>query len=189
MASKDSDQDALAAAVPDGLERLALVRDSVHDRPRRFDLLGFTLLAVAIGSFQLMLDRGHMLDWYDSVEIIGETLVAAAAFAMFLVHMMTDRQPFLSRELFRDRNLTVGLVFTALAGLVLIVSATLMPPFLQQLMGYPVLTTGIRLLCCYCNLRCLRLNDLGLAAALSSRGLRTLLHLRKALAKITNAAV
>ena len=122
---------------------LALVRDSVHDRPRRFDLLGFTLLAVAIGSFQLMLDRGHMLDWYDSVEIIGETLVAGVAFAMFLIHMMTDRQPFLSRDLFRDRNLCVGLAFTALAGLVLIVSATLMPPFLQQLMGYPVLTTGI----------------------------------------------
>lgn len=122
---------------------LALVRDSVHDRPRRFDLLGFTLLAVAIGSFQLMLDRGHMLDWYDSVEIIGETLVAGVAFAMFLVHMMTDHQPFLSRDLFRDRNLCVGLVFTALAGFVLIVSATLMPPFLQQLLGYPVLTTGI----------------------------------------------
>ncbi|TAJ38122.1 MAG: DHA2 family efflux MFS transporter permease subunit [Reyranella sp.] len=122
---------------------LALVRDSVHDRPRRFDLLGFTLLAVAIGSFQLMLDRGHMLDWYDSVEIIGETLVAGVAFAMFLIHMMTDRQPFLSRDLFRDRNLSVGLIFTALAGLVLIVSATLMPPFLQQLMGYPVFTTGV----------------------------------------------
>src|SRR3990167_1969464 len=122
---------------------LALVRDSVHDRPRRFDLLGFTLLAVAIGSFQLMLDRGHMLDWYDSVEIIGETLVAGVAFAMFLVHMMTYRQPFLSRDLFRDRNLSVGLAFTALAGLVLIVTATLMPPFLQQLMGYPVFTTGV----------------------------------------------
>lgn len=122
---------------------LALVRDSVHDRPRRFDLLGFTLLAVAIGSFQLMLDRGHMLDWFDSAEIIGETLVAGVAFAMFVVHMMTDSQPFLSRDLFGDRNLVVGLFFTALAGLVLIVSATLMPPFLQQLMGYPVFTTGV----------------------------------------------
>ena len=122
---------------------LALVRDNVHGTPRRFDLLGFTLLAVAIGSFQLMLDRGHMLDWFDSVEIIGETLIAAVAFAMFLIHMLTDRQPFLSRDLFRDRNLCVGLCFTALAGLVLIVTATLMPPFLQQLLGYPVLTTGI----------------------------------------------
>jgi DHA2 family multidrug resistance protein len=122
---------------------LALVRDSAHTGSRRFDLLGFTLLAVAIGSFQLMLDRGHMLDWFDSVEIIGETLIAGVAFAMFLIHMLTDRQPFLSRDLFRDRNLCVGLCFTALAGLLLIVSATLMPPFLQQLMGYPVFTTGV----------------------------------------------
>ena len=122
---------------------LALVRDSAHTGPRRFDLLGFTLLAVAIGSFQLMLDRGHMLDWFDSAEIIAETLVAGVAFAMFLIHMLTDRQPFLSRDLFSDRNLCVGLCFTALAGFLLIVSATLMPPFLQQLMGYPVFTTGI----------------------------------------------
>lgn len=122
---------------------LVLVRDSVHDRPRPFDLMGFTLLAISIGTFQLMLDRGHQLDWFDSPEIIGETLVAAVAFGMFLIHTLTDRQPFLSRDLFKDRNLTVGLVFTALAGLVLIVSATLMPPFLQQLKGYPVFTTGI----------------------------------------------
>jgi MFS transporter, DHA2 family, multidrug resistance protein len=122
---------------------LVLVRDSLHDRPRPFDMLGFILLAVAIGTFQLMLDRGQQLDWFDSIEIVGEALVAGVAFTMFLIHMLTDRQPFLSRDLFRDRNLTVGLVFTALAGLVLIVTATLMPPFLQQLKGYPVLTTGI----------------------------------------------
>jgi DHA2 family multidrug resistance protein len=65
------------------------------------------------------------------------------AFAMFVIHMLTDHHPFLSRDLFRDRNLTVGLLFTALAGLVLIVTATLMPPFLQQLKGYPVFTTGL----------------------------------------------
>ncbi|MFZ5782167.1 MAG: DHA2 family efflux MFS transporter permease subunit [Pseudomonadota bacterium] len=122
---------------------LALVRDAVSDRPRPFDMLGFAFLAISIGSFQLMLDRGQQLDWFDSLEIIIETLVAGVAFAMFIIHMLTDGHPFLSRDLFRDRNLTVGLVFTALAGLVLIVTATLMPPFLQQLKGYPVLTTGI----------------------------------------------
>jgi DHA2 family multidrug resistance protein len=122
---------------------LVLVRDSLPDRPRPFDMLGFVFLAVSIGSFQLMLDRGQQLDWFDSVEIIVETLVAAVAFAMFLIHMLTDHHPFLSRDLFRDRNLSVGLVFTALAGLVLIVTATLMPPFLQQLKGYPVFTTGV----------------------------------------------
>ncbi|WP_422000988.1 DHA2 family efflux MFS transporter permease subunit [Reyranella sp.] len=122
---------------------LLLVRDSLSDRPRPFDMLGFAFLAIAIGSFQLMLDRGQQLDWFDSIEIVVETLVAGVAFAMFLIHVLTDEHPFLSRDLFRDRNLSVGLVFTALAGLVLIVTATLMPPFLQQLKGYPVFTTGI----------------------------------------------
>lgn len=122
---------------------LALVRDAIPDRPRPFDMLGFAFLAIAIGSFQLMLDRGQQLDWFDSLEIIIEALVAAVAFAMFVIHVLTDDHPFLSRDLFHDRNLTVGLVFTALAGLILIVTATLMPPFLQQLKGYPVMTTGV----------------------------------------------
>jgi DHA2 family multidrug resistance protein len=120
-----------------------LVRDSDHDRPRPFDLLGFAFLAIAIGSFQLMLDRGQQQDWFDSPEIIVETLVAGVSAAMFVIHMLTDAHPFLSRDLFRNRNLMIGLIFTALAGLVLIVSSTLMPPFLQQLKGYPVFTTGL----------------------------------------------
>ena len=122
---------------------LVLVRGQVSDRARPFDLLGFTLIAIAIGTFQLMLDRGQQLDWYDSLEIVIETAVAGIATLMFIIHMMTDPHPFLPRDLFRDRNLMVGLVFTALAGLVLIVSATLMPPFLQHLKGYPVFTAGM----------------------------------------------
>lgn len=122
---------------------MLLIRNQVSSQQRPFDLMGFAFLAIAIGSFQLMLDRGQQLDWFDSVEIIGETLVAAVAFTMFLIHMLTGEHPFLSRDLFRDRNLSIGLVYTGLAGLVMIVTATLMPPFLQQLKGYPVLTTGI----------------------------------------------
>jgi DHA2 family multidrug resistance protein len=122
---------------------LLLVRNQPNNRPRPFDLLGFAFLAIAIGSFQLMLDRGQQLDWFDSPEIVGEALVAGVSFVMFLIHTLTDHHPFLSRDLFKDRNLTVGLILTGVCGLVLIVSATLMPPFLQQLKGYPVFTTGL----------------------------------------------
>ena len=122
---------------------MVLIKNQPGDRNRSFDLLGFTLLAVAIGMFQLMLDRGQQLDWFDSIEIIAEALVAGVAATMFVIHMLTDSHPFLSRDLFKNRNLMVGLIFTALAGLILIVSATLMPPMLQQLKGYPVFTTGI----------------------------------------------
>src|SRR5476651_755390 len=68
---------------------MILVRNQVSAQRRPFDLLGFAFLAIAIGSFQLMLDRGQQQDWFDSIEIIGETAVAAIAAVMFVIHMLT----------------------------------------------------------------------------------------------------
>jgi DHA2 family multidrug resistance protein len=122
---------------------MILIKNKASDHPRPFDLLGFTLLSIAIGSFQLMLDRGQQFDWFGSKEIIVEAVVAGVAAGMFVLHMLTDDHPFLPRDLFRDRNLMLGIVFTAITGLLMIVTAPLLPPFLQQLKGYPVFTTGI----------------------------------------------
>src|SRR5215469_5778025 len=122
---------------------MILIKNKASDNPRPFDLLGFTLLSIAIGTFQLMLDRGEQIDWFGSKEIIVEATVAGVAFAMFVLHMLSDDHPFLPRDLFRDRNLMLGIVFTGVTGLLMIVTATLLPPFLQQLKDYPVFTTGI----------------------------------------------
>src|SRR5207248_2706946 len=88
-----------------------------NDSPRPFDLLGFTLLSIAIGTFQLMLDRGETVDWFGSREIVVEAIVAGVAACMFIIHMLSDEHPFLPRDLFRDRNLTLGLVFPPLTTL------------------------------------------------------------------------
>ena len=122
---------------------MILIKNKASDTPRPFDLLGFTLLSIAIGTFQLMLDRGEQIDWFGSKEIIIEAAVAGVAAAMFVIHMLSSDHPFLPRDLFRDRNLMLGIIFTAITGLLMIVTATLLPPFLQQLKGYPVFTTGV----------------------------------------------
>jgi MFS transporter, DHA2 family, multidrug resistance protein len=122
---------------------MILIKNKASDTPRPFDLLGFTLLSIAIGTFQLMLDRGEQIDWFSSREIVVEAVVAGVAACMFVIHMLSDDHPFLPRELFRDRNLMLGIIFTAITGLLMIVTATLLPPFLQQLKGYPVFTTGV----------------------------------------------
>ena len=110
--------------------------------PRRFDLYGFALLSLAIGSLQLMLDRGQSLDWFSSMEIIIESLISALCLYMFIAHMMTAKEPFLEPGLFKDRNLILGLVFIFIVGVVLLATLALLPPFLQNLMGFPVITTG-----------------------------------------------
>jgi DHA2 family multidrug resistance protein len=61
---------------------------------------------------------------------------------MFVVHMITAEQPFLEPELFKDRNLVVGLIFIFIVGVILLATLALLPPFLQNLMGFPVVTTG-----------------------------------------------
>src|SRR3546814_4898613 len=45
--------------------------------------------------------------------------------------------------MFVDRNFAVGLVFIFVIGIILLATMALMPPFLQNLMGYPVSTTGL----------------------------------------------
>ncbi|QVK24763.1 DHA2 family efflux MFS transporter permease subunit [Shewanella dokdonensis] len=123
----------------------AFVKETPLDPKRKFDLFGFTLLAVAIGSLQLFLDRGESQNWFASMEIVVEAALAALTMYMFLVHMFTAKHPFLEPQMFRDRNFVIGLLFIFIIGIVLLATMALLPPYLQNLMGYPVIDVGLLL--------------------------------------------
>src|SRR6201997_1585092 len=55
---------------------LMFLRENAPARTAKLDWLGFCALSLAIGSFQMMLDRGETLDWFDSREIVLEACVA-----------------------------------------------------------------------------------------------------------------
>jgi DHA2 family multidrug resistance protein len=109
----------------------------------RFDLFGFATLSLGLGALQMMLDRGEMKDWFASTEIRIEALIAALALYLFVVHTFTAERSFISRALFRDRNFVVGNVFIFIIGVVLFATMALLPPMLQNLLGYPVLIAGL----------------------------------------------
>jgi DHA2 family multidrug resistance protein len=117
--------------------------ESPRSAMQKFDWLGFGTLSLAIGAMQILLDRGEIKDWFGSAEIVTEALVAGAAFYLFLVHTFTTERPFLRPALFRDRNFTAGVVFSVVAFITLYASLALQPPYLQDLMNYPVLTAGL----------------------------------------------
>ena len=113
------------------------------DKHRRgFDLLGFALLAIALGSLQMFLDRGEQKDWFESWEIIAEAGLAIAAAWMFVVHLVTAKNPLFERSMFADRNFSTGLLFMAVTGVLLLAGLALLPPLLQNLYGYSVLQSG-----------------------------------------------
>ena len=109
----------------------------------KFDMLGFALLALALGGLQMMLDRGQHEDWFDSIEIWIEAAIFVAAGWMFIVHTMTAKQPIFERSLFADRNFAIGLLFMVVTGVLLLAGLALLPPLLQNLYGYSVLQAGI----------------------------------------------
>ena len=109
---------------------------------RRFDAIGFVLLAVAVGALQMFLDRGEQKDWFDSWEIIIEAGLAAAAAWMFVVHIATAKEPLFERGMFADRNFATGMLFMAVTGVLLLAGLALLPPLLQNLYGYSVLQSG-----------------------------------------------
>lgn len=123
----------------------AYVKETAIEADRKFDLFGFTLIALAIGSLQLFLDRGESQNWYSSMEIVIETAIAAIALYMFVVHMFTAKKPFLDPAMFADRNFVVGITVGFMMGVVLLSTMALLPPFMQSLMGYPVLDIGFLL--------------------------------------------
>lgn len=122
---------------------LAFVKETPINNERRFDLMGFAFLSLGIGALQMMLDRGEVLDWFHSHEIVLELILAAFGFYLFIAHIFTHKQPFIEPVIFRDRNFSMGLMFMFIVGIILLATMALLPPFLQNLLNYPVIDVGL----------------------------------------------
>uniref|UniRef100_UPI00111A9E0D DHA2 family efflux MFS transporter permease subunit n=1 Tax=Salmonella enterica TaxID=28901 RepID=UPI00111A9E0D len=88
------------------------VKETALDNKRKFDLLGFFFLSVAIGSLQLFLDRGESKEWFSSGEIIIEAALTVVALYLFVAHIFTAKKPFIEPGIFCDKNFVVGPLFS-----------------------------------------------------------------------------
>ncbi|SDP78822.1 MFS transporter, DHA2 family, multidrug resistance protein [Phyllobacterium sp. YR620] len=122
---------------------VAFVSETKRDIGAKLDWFGFGMLSLAIATLQLFLDRGEQLNWFSSGEIQVEALISAGAFYLLLVHTFTAKKSFVNPRLFLDRNFSVSMFFIFVIGVTYLASLALMTPYLQTLMGYPVITAGI----------------------------------------------
>ncbi|MBO0736529.1 MAG: DHA2 family efflux MFS transporter permease subunit [Alphaproteobacteria bacterium] len=123
---------------------LIFIHEARHPHREGFDFFGFVTLSLAIGALQMMLDRGELKDWFGSTEIWVEATVAGLSIYLFIVHTATaTERSFLNRSLLKDPNCVVGTVMMFLIGIPLYGTMTLLPTMLQDLMNYPVVTTGL----------------------------------------------
>src|SRR6185436_887914 len=133
--------------LPFGIAAIAglwlFMKDDGRNAALKFDWLGFAVLSLGLGAFQLFLDRGGSQDWFGSTEIILEAVLAGLGIYLFLVHMFTAKQPFIAPAIFTDRNFLGGFFMMFTMGLVLLSSSALLPPYLQNLAGYSVTDAGL----------------------------------------------
>jgi MFS transporter, DHA2 family, multidrug resistance protein len=136
--------------IPVGIMAVLMTLSYVHETEisttRTFDGWGFLFMSVAIGALQMLLDRGERKDWFNSAEIIIEFGLVLTGLWLFFIHTFKQEHPYIDLKLFKDRNFVLGNVIGFIVFISLFSIMSLIPPFVQNLLGYPVIVTGLVLM-------------------------------------------
>jgi DHA2 family multidrug resistance protein len=107
-----------------------------------FDFFGLATFSFGMIGLQMLLDRGERVEWFASAESWAEAAASVLGFYLFIVHLMTRDVHFLNKALFKDRNFVVSAIMFFAVGFVLLPTLALTSPMLEDLLDYPVDTTG-----------------------------------------------
>jgi DHA2 family multidrug resistance protein len=141
--------------VPVGIVSLILtsrvVTDPPHlqrakDRPAEpVDFVGFGLLAIGLGTLEVVLDKGQEENWFVSSMITTFSVTAAVTLVSFVVWELRQKHPIVEIQLFRNRNFASANLMMVTLGIALYGSTVLLPQFTQILMGWSAQQAGMML--------------------------------------------
>ncbi|HVC19156.1 MAG TPA: DHA2 family efflux MFS transporter permease subunit [Vicinamibacterales bacterium] len=135
--------------IPVGVASIIMTQLFIFDPPyiRRkaggIDYWGIGMLAVGIGSLQIVLDKGQEVDWFSSNLILGLAILAAVLLTLFIIWELVAEHPVVDLRVFKERTYASGVFLMTTLGFVLYGSLVLLPLMLQTLMGYSALEAGI----------------------------------------------
>ena len=112
-------------------------------RPGRIDGTGFALLTLWLATLQIVLDKGQQQDWFASAWIAWFSIISAVALAALLVRELRTREPIVDLRVFRDRNFWGGTATTTVVMAAMYSALTMLPLFLQTLLGYKSQSAGL----------------------------------------------
>ncbi len=138
--------------IPIGLINILMVYRYLHDPPYlvrtkgRMDLAGLALLIIGLGALQLLLEQGERNDWFASGSNIALAALALFGMLLFTWRELVIDQPAVDLSLMRNYNFASGVLISGVLGMGLYSSMFLLPIFLQQLLGYSALDSGITMM-------------------------------------------
>ncbi len=140
--------------VPVGVISMILSSRMVEDPPYLaqlrekagpIDFVGLALVAIGLGSLEVVLDRGQELGWFGSSFILGFSLTAAVALVTFVVWELNNDHPVVDLRLLGKPNFAAANVMMLVLGMALFGSTVLLPQYMQLLMGYTAQLAGMAL--------------------------------------------
>ncbi len=135
--------------VPVSIAGILMVASFVHDPQylrrgvRQIDWLGIALLAAALTSMQIVMERGQQENWFDSNMIRWGTVLCAASFLGLLVRELKIDEPVVNFRILRNLPLGLGSFMGIVFGIGLFGTTFILPQFTQELLGYPAFEAGL----------------------------------------------
>ena len=110
------------------------------------DWLGIALMAVGLAALQFFLEEGQQHDWFQSPAITATAAVCAVALGLFVWRELTAPVPAVNLRLFKDPVFTSSTLIGALMFAILMASMFLLPLFMQELLGFTAMQSGLALM-------------------------------------------
>src|SRR5205807_1001437 len=111
----------------------------------RIDYVGFGLMAIGLSTLQVILDKGQEDDWFSAVWIRWVAVISVIALLAFVARELLADHPIVDLRIMRDRNFAVGTLMAVAVGVGLYGTTVQLPLFLQTLMNYPAMQSGLAL--------------------------------------------
>ena len=112
----------------------------------KVDWIGLALIAITLGSLEVVLDRGQIEDWFKSDTIIFFTALAAASFLLFLPWEINHEEPIVELRLLARRQFGMAFFVMLMVGAILFGSNQIMPQLLQTAFPYTAMLSGLAMM-------------------------------------------
>lgn len=112
----------------------------------QIDFLGIALLAIAVGSLQYVLEKGHDDDWFNDNIIILLSVTAVLGLFFFIWRELTYKNPIVELRVLKNGNLRVGTIMSFLLGFGLYGSTFIIPLYTQSTLGWTAEQAGMLLI-------------------------------------------
>src|SRR5690348_5155437 len=138
--------------VPIGVLNILLVSRFIEDPPYlirekgKIDFLGLGLMTIGLGALQLMLEKGQEKNWFQSSLIIYLAVISAAGLIFFVWRELVTDRPAVDLRILKNASFTSATFLGGVLGAGLYGSLFLLPLFLQNLLGYTAMLSGLALM-------------------------------------------